>query len=383
MTHRRALNTILALFLSLPATASAHSKYRAAPKNTLSTLAVKPLWTRSLKRPEHPKGYRLETASPVVHGDTVYVGTLSGTLFAIDRKNGKLKWKKASGGPIEGSPLLDGERVYIGNNEGKVIACERTTGSVQWEFAINEEIVTAPTLVGDTLYVLTANDRVIRLDKTTGERLGSFSIASMASFVPDISVRGQGKALLVGSLVVIPLTEGGLAAYHSDTQSLVWRQDLHRLDARLHDSDMTPLISSEHVLIARHSAGLYSLNPATGAIVWEKDWGSMSDFLYHDGSLYVSTTDGTVLAIDPATGAARWQQKIDSGLVLTNPVVFKNKLVVGERHAGLYVLDLQTGAAAGKLPVSGGVTAALLASDSVLYLLSNQHRLYAYALEDF
>ncbi|HUS79852.1 MAG TPA: PQQ-binding-like beta-propeller repeat protein, partial [Armatimonadota bacterium] len=58
-------------------------------------------------------------ATAAIVGDTVYVGTMTGALVAIDLAGGGLKWKYLTGGnPIASSPAVVGDSVYFGDQGG-------------------------------------------------------------------------------------------------------------------------------------------------------------------------------------------------------------------------------------------------------------------------
>src|SRR5438105_6740375 len=73
-------------------------------------------------------------ASPAVHGDTVYVGSTGGTLYAIDRATGTSKWQYPVKSRIASSPAVAGGLVYFGAFDGNFYAVSETTGALKWDF---------------------------------------------------------------------------------------------------------------------------------------------------------------------------------------------------------------------------------------------------------
>jgi outer membrane protein assembly factor BamB len=166
---------------------------------------------------------------------------------------------------------------------------------------------------------------------------------------------------------------------------LLWRQDIRGSYGRFSDSDMAPLVVDGRIFISVYRQGLYALSLDMGAVLWKRPWSSQSDFLYHDGQLYLSTVDGEVQSANPATGETLWKAKLaDGATILTNPVVWGDRLVVGERSKGLYILDRGSGKILGRHGISGGTSAPLLSAgdndgQKSLYFLSNAHQLYSLA----
>lgn len=61
-------------------------------------------------------------ASPTLAGETVYIGGNDSNLYALDAKNGHLKWQFATSGRIESLAMVAGDRVYFGSDDGLLYA---------------------------------------------------------------------------------------------------------------------------------------------------------------------------------------------------------------------------------------------------------------------
>jgi outer membrane protein assembly factor BamB len=77
-------------------------------------------------------------SSPVVAGQTVYLGNGSGWVMALDADDGSERWRYRTGGGVWATPLVDGRRLYVGSDDGFVYALEHTDGAqprraVFWE----------------------------------------------------------------------------------------------------------------------------------------------------------------------------------------------------------------------------------------------------------
>ena len=61
-------------------------------------------------------------SSHAVHADAVYVGSVDGSLYALEAGNGRLRWKFRSGGPIISSPAIVNGVVYFGSTDHHIYA---------------------------------------------------------------------------------------------------------------------------------------------------------------------------------------------------------------------------------------------------------------------
>lgn len=58
--------------------------------------------------------------SPVLAGNTIFVGASDGILYALDRKNGKLQWKHRTGAPFLATVAISGNALYAADFSGNV-----------------------------------------------------------------------------------------------------------------------------------------------------------------------------------------------------------------------------------------------------------------------
>ena len=68
-----------------------------------------------------PQSSTIET-SPVLAGNTVYVGTSDGTVYGIDKTKGNVTWKYTTGAPIFGSVAVSGNTLIVTDFGGNVYA---------------------------------------------------------------------------------------------------------------------------------------------------------------------------------------------------------------------------------------------------------------------
>lgn len=75
---------------------------------------------------------------PIVGGKVVYAGTANlagaGSMYAFDANSGVIKWHKPLNGGVLASPLLDGDNLYVGTLDGTLYALEAKTGKTLWSY---------------------------------------------------------------------------------------------------------------------------------------------------------------------------------------------------------------------------------------------------------
>ncbi|KAB2921838.1 MAG: PQQ-binding-like beta-propeller repeat protein [Bacteroidetes bacterium] len=204
-----------------------------------------------------PYGYAdYYQSSPVVRDGTVYFGSGDGHLYAVNAKNGALRWKFNTGDVVHASPVLDSARVYIGAFNGVMYALEKSTGKEVWRF------------------------------KTVGHR-----------FFPKGEV--QGTAALSDGLVTVGARDYNIYALDAAKGYAHWNRTFPRGWALSLTADDTALYTgtSDDDVIVAFEAG-------TGTELWRTDlrFNTFGRAALDDSLLYIGTLLGQVHALDRRTG---------------------------------------------------------------------------------
>ena len=98
--------------------------------------------------------------APLVEGESLFVGTLTGNLYSLDAASGTQKWSVDLEGNIWSTPATDGTSIYIGTvigNTGKFYSIDMETGTINWQKDEPGSIIGAPAVEqGDIYYVTEA-----------------------------------------------------------------------------------------------------------------------------------------------------------------------------------------------------------------------------------
>lgn len=96
---------------------------------------------------------------PAVAGNTVFVATLDGAVAAIDRSNGKFRWRTQVTGEEGRSvdlagPLLAGSRLWLGTSDGRVVQLDPSNGSLLASQSVGNPVFLSPIAAGGRVLVL-------------------------------------------------------------------------------------------------------------------------------------------------------------------------------------------------------------------------------------
>src|SRR3954453_12207546 len=92
--------------------------------------------------------WRLEAAaplhnSPAVVAGTVFEGTATGVLWAVDLATGARRWRADLDGVLT-APTVIADLVVVGSTTGSLTALDRATGSIRWTLDLPGQVRGAP-----------------------------------------------------------------------------------------------------------------------------------------------------------------------------------------------------------------------------------------------
>src|SRR3989442_11067809 len=93
------------------------------------------------------------TAVPLVSQGKGFIGTYSGTMYALDANSGTTVWSKGGFSLIDVStPATDGSSIYFGDFGAEDVSLNMTTGAVRWRTSIGGAVGSSPALANGVLY---------------------------------------------------------------------------------------------------------------------------------------------------------------------------------------------------------------------------------------
>ena len=124
------------------------------------------------------------------------------------------------------------------------------------------------------------------------------------------------------------------------------------------------------------------LDAATGAIVWERKLnaptGAVSSPIVAGGSVYVLTDDGTMLALDAATGGLRWRVDGLGNVTSGTSALADGIIYVPSREGRLWAIDAETGTILWTSDVADELTSSVSVANGVVYVGSRAGTAYAF-----
>ena len=207
-----------------------------------------------------------------------------------------VRWTFDTGYDVNTRPAVAGGTVYVSSRDGKVHALDAGTGRLRWTYAIGGSVDSGPAVAGGTVYVASDDDTVYALDAATGGLRWTYTTGDCVYSSPAVA----GGTVYVGS----DRRHGVRAGCRHRSPPL----DLHHRSWRRHPAWRWRAAPSTS---AATDGTVYALDAATGRLRWAYTTAGSVDSspAVAGGTVYVGGVDGddgTVYALDAATGRLRW-----------------------------------------------------------------------------
>jgi outer membrane protein assembly factor BamB len=330
------------------------------------------LWGVVAARPEAPLKLRwsfsakdsIESSAAIADG-TVFVGSMDGSLYAIDLVTGKLRWQYRTAGPVgESSPCVSDGAVYVGDLSGVFHAVNVSTGKARWTFKAGDEIKSSPNCASNRVYFGSYDQNLYCLAAETGAQIWKYATEGPVHCTPSID---KGIVYISGcdenfraldaatgkQLYALPLgAYAGASAAVRDDQAYVGTFgnevlciDLKKRATRWiykHPARNFPFYSSagvtaDRVVVGGRDKMVHCLERSTGKAVWTFLTRARveSSPLIAGNRALVGSSDGTLYELDLSTGKKMWD--FTAGAPLSaSPAAAQGALVIGSQDGVLY-----------------------------------------------
>lgn len=139
-----------------------------------NTMAVrirdhKVLWRHVIRR--RLRGAPLDVTGPAYHAGRVYYAGIGGYLVALDADDGSLAWYRDLHAHLESSPLIVGDTLYIGTDSSRLLALDAASGRTRWRFEAPGAIKASPSFNRGRVFVADYQSSMFALDARTGRPL--------------------------------------------------------------------------------------------------------------------------------------------------------------------------------------------------------------------
>ena len=340
------------------------------------------VWGRAIQTPtwfaEYPRN--LAPVLPVPGRAVAIVGTSSratgAVLEAVRTDDGSSLWRREMPGPVEAVGTIVGDSLYLGTVNGSVHRIQMPTGEDLWSPPIQlpSAVSTTPLVIEDSgmVVVRDAADRLTALSATDGvERWTRQRPLPLGG----PSLRGAPDPVLIGGAVIAGFADGTIEALAPGDGTVRWSRRLCKDRKRMNDADLTPVpLPDGGILVGCHSRGIAKLSPTDGAVLWSRQVPGPLHATLDGERIWLTTAKGSLYALDSDSLDARWE--LDLGETPLGATRRCGGVLLVPIDRSMMVVSPENGLALEELGTAFGISASAACVDRDLLSLTDGGLLY-------
>lgn len=348
----------------------------------------KQLWKASVG---NGSGQFYSNLHPTGQTGAVYAADRQGLVKAFSSKDGKLLWQTQladkrhfwqanASALLSGGLTISGDSLYVGSEKGVLYAVDTDKGKLLWKTNVGGEALSAPVVSDGFVLVHTSNGLLQALNQVDG------TIKWTANMdLPTLSLRGESSPAVAFGAAIVGGDNGQVNAVLMQQGQFIWQQRIadpkgaSEID-RIGDIDQTPVIVDQVVYAVAYNGDLAALDLRSGQPIWKRPIGAVHNFIVDGDKIYLVDQNDRVLALSRKDGMIIWSQ---SGLLhrlLTAPVLYHNYLVAGDSQGYLHWMNTDDGRFVAQQKVnSAGLLSEPTIVDDQLIIQAKDGDLYAFS----
>jgi outer membrane protein assembly factor BamB len=305
--------------------------------------------------------------------DRLYAAGRDGDVAAFDIRTGKQLWRVETRLELAGGTGAGAGAVAVGSADGHVVVLSADNGAEKWRANVKGEVLSAPAISENQVIVRTVDGKLRGLALSDGAE-----VWTTEQQIPRLTLRGTAAPVVARDMAVSGFDNGRVMAVSLADGATVWdspvspshgRTELERLN----DIDAAVRVMGEDVYVAGFQGRAAMLSLESGQVWWTRDVSSYRGVDLDDDQMYVSTSQGELVALKRRTGVEVWRNDSLKNRSLSAPAVAGDHVVVADLEGYVHWFDRATGGVAARAKSSGDrVTNAPLSVNGVVYVISDQ-----------
>lgn len=310
-------------------------------------------------------GDSIEATAAIVD-QTVYFGTLDGRFYALSLSDGKELWKfeNPEKDGVKSSPCIAGDLVCYGDDFGTLRALGRKSGELRWKVSTDAEIISSPIFIDGKVIFGSYDESLYCVKAADGEVLwklqtmgpvhcspsytdGKVVVAGCDGFL-RLAAIDEGKetaSLEIGGNIVSTPAVIGDRMFVGTNNNTVVRVDVGETltqkwvftPPRQFPFFSSPAVTKDLCIIGGRDKMVHAIEQETGKDRWSFRTRARVDSspVIVGGRVFVGSSDGALYGLDLESGKKVWEY-LAGAPIIAGPAVASGKLVVGDGDGKLY-----------------------------------------------
>lgn len=333
------------------------------------------LWTKRTGAGISAGSYNLQ---PLLLDGRIFTVDTEGLIKNFDANSGKLKWDFETG-IFSITGLIGNDKIIIASSrDGELNLYDRAGDKLKlrWSARLKGEIRSAPVFNSDKLFIRTVDGRLTAISMADGS-----SLWTVSHLVPALSLTGNSHPVLFDDLVISGFDDGKILAFEQSNGRLAWETTVSQPTGRseierLVDLDGQFVLENGIIYVSSYQGRLAAIQAIDGEELWSRKFSSFNSIAIDADAIYLSSDESHLWSIDRRTGSALWKQDVLHARKISAPLLFDDKVVVGDLYGNVHWFKQSDGALIGRFrpsykrhyatPVKWGNKIIVMDSDGIL-----------------
>ena len=265
--------------------------------------------------------------TPAATDGAVVFGSTDKNIYGINAQNGVLIWKITTAKPVLGAVNIENGTAYLGGSDGCFRAIDIHRGEERWKFCeVKNYIETKPLITTDKVIFGAWDTYLYALDKKSGKEAWRWTNGIKSRHYSPAAV----WAVSAHGKVFVTDPERALTAIDLEKGAAVWRTKASMVRESIGISEDGSCIFAKTM---QDSVVCYSAQTDFPKQIWAVNVGfgyehNPSMLVEKDGTVFGSTKNGLIFALDGKTGNILWKHKIGNTLINTVLPLDKKRVMV-------------------------------------------------------
>ena len=334
------------------------------------------------------------SSQPVIDKEKIYTLDTMLTVTAINKNNGKKKWKRKlkkkiveAEGIISGGLAVSDDVLAVTAGSGHIFILDKKIGNVIWTKRITAPIRAAPIISGDFVLILAKDNRLYAYNLMNGDLNWTHEgIEEVSTFM------GSSTPVVSKGIVIVTYSSGEIYAINLSNGTVIWSDNLSRLVQKTSLDNMSDIranavIQNEKVYVISHNGKMVAMNLNNGKRIWESNIGGIQTPWVVSKFIYVLSKDNELICLTSGEGKIVWVSKLkdfidfdkkEKIITWTGPLLAGRMLIVSGSHGIIASISPYTGRFLGAINVKSSVDTQPIVSNKTVYFLTSKGNLLAY-----
>jgi outer membrane protein assembly factor BamB/predicted MPP superfamily phosphohydrolase len=273
----------------------------------------------------------------------VFLAGTDGSVFALDKRNGKRRWSYSTGGKIYSSPAVSAEFLVFGSSDNHIYCVVASNGKFVWKHTASKAVLGSPVIINDIVFIGSSDGHFRALQLKTGKQVWDF---------PEVKGFVVTRPLIYNDIVYFGSWGTEFYALAVQTGKLIWKWNNGSSNRMFSPAACYPVGANNRIFIVAPDRYMTAFNASSGEVIWRKQMPAIrvreSMGLSKDSSMvYVKTMEGEGYGVSTTADSMKiiWKANMQMGYEISpSAVIENNNMIYFPSHSGVvFATDRTTG----------------------------------------